>query len=146
MKGAKITFIVVLLSFFLVFSPSALAQDDEEADSTGDVCIFSSFCIVMLFIFFVVYFSSRRRARDNQQYQTTGPPGYPPRQPSYRYPMPPPYQPPGTTRGQVQQVPKTEIKCDLCNSKNLRIFEDGYYKCNDCRHVFYHTETTRRRR
>jgi hypothetical protein len=146
MKGAKITVIAVMLSLFLLFSPTAFAQDDEEEDTSADACIFSTFCVIMFFIFFLVYFSSRRRTRDNQQYQTTGPPGYPPRQPGYRYPMPPTYQPPGTVRGQVQQTPKAEVKCDLCGSKNLRVFEDGYYKCNDCRHVFYHTETSRRRR
>jgi hypothetical protein len=146
MKVVKLAFIVVLLSIVLLTAPTVMAQDDEEEDASGDACIFSSFCIVMLFIFFLIYVSSRKKSGDYQQTRGTGPPGYPPTPPDTRYPMPRSY-PPHRMRGQSPPPPpKTEIKCDLCNSKNLRVFEGGYYKCNDCRHVFYHTEYSRRRR
>jgi hypothetical protein len=146
MKVVKLAWIVVILIIFLMTSSTVQAQDDEE-DTSADACIFSTFCVTALFFFGILYLISRRKTRDNQQYQRTSPPGYPPRQPEYRFPPPPTYQTTGSVRGQRTPPPqKTEIKCDLCNSKNLRVFEGGYYKCNDCRHVFYHTETTRRRR
>ena len=145
MKVAKLGWIVVILTIFTITLSTAQAQDGDE-EATEDVCIFSTFCVVMIFIFFLVYFSSRRRNRDDQYSQGTNIPRYPPRQPGYRYPMPPTYQSPVRIQGQRPPPPKTEIKCDLCDSKNLRVFEDGYYKCNDCRHVFYHTESSRKRR
>lgn len=144
MKAVSLRWIVIILIIFFLTAPSASAQDGDE-ESSDDTCILSSFCIITLFIFFLIYISSRRRSRDSQYPTGTSPHEYPPKQPGYRYPMPHTYPPP-PSRNQRPPPPKTEIKCDLCDSKNIRTFEDGYYKCNDCKHVFYHTETSRRRR
>jgi hypothetical protein len=145
MKAVVLEWIMVLLLIFLFVSPGASAQDgDEEADD--GTCILSTFCVIILFIFFLIYISSRRKAQDRQYPQGTNPPGYPPGQTGYRYPGPHTYPTRTPAGNRVPPPPKTDIKCNLCNSKNLRVFEDGYYKCNDCRHVFYHTEIARRRR
>ncbi len=139
MKAVNVKWIVVMLILFLLITPNVAAQDDDE--QSDDACILSTFCVIILFIFFLIYLSSRRKNQDQQYPRGTNAPGYPPGQSGHRYPMPP------ITRGnQGPPPPRTDIKCDLCHSKNLRVFEDGYFKCNDCRHVFYHTESSRRRR
>lgn len=145
MKVVKFIWILIFLTFMLLSTQTVVAQDEDE-DTGSDTCIFSTFCVVTLFILFLIYLSSRRKNRDYQYEQATNIPRYPPGQPDYRYPSPPTYRSPGSRGKQGPSPQKTEMKCDLCNSKNLRVFEDGYYKCNDCRHVFYHTEYTRRSR
>lgn len=145
MKNAIIGLITVIFLTFLLMIPYAIAQEDEEGTTANeDVCILTSFCGVILFILFLIYVSSKKRSDSSVNHGTSGPRGYPPRQPANRYPMPHTYPPP---RKQMQAPSqKPDIKCDLCDSKNIRTFEGGYFKCNDCRHVFYHTESSRRRR
>jgi hypothetical protein len=145
MKAVGLWLIIALVLASITFIPTVSAQeDDEDTDDSG--CILTSFCIIMFFILFLIYLSSRKKASRDAQTSTqpgTPPrqPGYPPRQTGYRYPVPHRIVAP-----QTLGVPKGEVKCDLCGSKNLRTFEGGYFKCNDCRHVFYISETGKRRR
>ena len=145
MKIARIGLFAVLFLTFLLTMPYSMAQEDEEETTANeDICILTSFCGVILFILFLIYVSSKKRSNSSINHRTSGSRGYPPRQPGYRTPMPHTYPPP---RKQMKApLPQHDVKCDLCGSKNLRTFEGGYFKCTDCRHVFYHTESSRRRR
>ena len=145
MKAVSVKWIVVMLILFLLITPNVAAQGDDE-ETSDDACILSTFCVIILFIFFLIYISSRRKSQDQQYPRGANPPGYPPGQSGHQYPGPHTYPSGTNVRNQPPPPPKTEMKCDLCHSKNLRAFEDGYFKCNDCRHVFYHTESSRRRR
>lgn len=144
MKAVSIGWIMIMGIIFLLTAPSAAAQDGDE-EASDDACILTTFCVIILFIFFLIYINSRNRSKNPEYPRGANPPQYPPKQPGNRYTMPQSYPPP-TSRNQRLPPPKGEIKCDLCDSKNIRAFEDGYFKCNDCRHVFYHTESSRRRR
>jgi hypothetical protein len=102
----------------------------------------------MLFVIFLIYISAKRKSQKQAESRTGGP-GYPPptrpqyAYPAHRHPYPPPIAP---VHHPQPPPPKKDVKCDLCGSKNLRFFEKGYVKCNDCRHVFYITEGYRQRR
>lgn len=145
MKTTIIGLFTIIFLTFLLMMPYSMAQEDEE-ETTGneEVCILTSFCGVILFILFLIYVSSKKRPDSTVNSRTSGSQGYPPRQPHSRYPMPHTYPLP---RKQMKApLPQHDVKCDLCGSKNLRTFEGGYFKCIDCRHVFYHTESSSRRR
>jgi hypothetical protein len=144
MKAVILSSILILLLTLLSTAPFAAAQNgDEEGGAEG--CILATFCVITFFIMFIVYYSSKKKAEEakeakaREQYGATLP------RTGYRYPHPrAPY--PTRTRHPRHDPPRREVKCDLCNSKNLRTFEGGYYKCNDCRHVFYISEVHRGRR
>lgn len=146
MKAVVYRFIIFLLVAFLLILPSASAQDDDEGD--GGTCIFATFCVLMLFLIFLIYLSTKRKSETPWGGRARGQMYTPPTQPRYRYPPPhttyPP--PPATTYPRKPEPQQKDVKCDLCGSKNLRFFEEGYVKCNDCRHVFYITEGYSRKR
>lgn len=129
---------VIIGILFLVLSltlPGAAAQDDEGdggEDDSGVTCIFCSIIIFLIFLIYLAYEGSKRRKQERGGYDPMVYGSYNPqrdyRQPQYR--APPPQAP----------VQRSEVKCDLCGSKNLRFFEKGYVKCNDCRHVFHVSE------
>jgi hypothetical protein len=142
MESKKRAVIISLLFLiFLLATPNIAAQDDEGngEDTSGDTCVICSIIILIFFIVFMAYKNSKRRNQDKGGYNPSAYSGQP-YQPGYRHPQrrAPPSQP-----APVQQ---TDVKCDLCNSKNLRFFEKGYVKCNDCRHVFHMSEGYSRRR
>jgi len=142
MKAVK-KYLVILLCLILLSSFSfAKAQDDQEEEPEDESgCIFATFCVLILFLMFLAYMASRRKSERSWEGRAEERRSYP-RSQAYRYPPPRTAFPPS----ELIAVPpkptpqKSEVKCDLCNSKNLRFFEDGYVKCNDCRHVFYITE------
>jgi hypothetical protein len=156
MKAVIFRLIVLLFVLFLLIFPSAAAQDDESDEGSGDdaACIFSTFCVLFLFVLYLIYVSAKKKSEQSQSGRAPGQmQGYHQR-PGYRYPAPHKGYPPRTTRypPRTQAYPpkptpqRKDVKCDLCSSKNLRFFEKGFVKCNDCRHVFYISEGYSRRR
>lgn len=147
MKAVIYRLMVFLLLVILLTMPSATAQDDEEGEDGASTCIFASFCLITLFIMFLIYISAKRKAETSQEGKTRWSTYTQPHQRGYRYPLPRPVYPPPTKTYPLRPEPqKRDVKCDLCNSKNLRFFEGGYVKCNDCKHVFYITEGYRSKR
>ena len=156
MKAVIYRLMVLLFVLFLFTLPSAMAQDDESDEEASDegACIFATFCVLMLFIIFLIYMSAKKKPEKPWGDRTTGQIQRRPQQPGYRYPIPhkayPPQAPTYPLRTKAYPPKPTpqrkDVKCDLCSSKNLRFFEKGYVKCNDCRHVFYITEGYSRRR
>ena len=148
MKAVIYRLIVFLLVAFLLTLSFATAQDDQEDEENGEgTCFLASFCLIVLFIVFLIYLSARRKSKTSQEGRARGGMYTPPHQPGYRYPMPhTAYPPPSSAYQQRPEPQKKDVKCDLCRSKNLRFFEEGFVKCNDCRHVFYITEGYSRRR
>jgi hypothetical protein len=146
MKTTIYGYITVLCIMFLLISPQVAANgdsndtDDEGTDS-GDVCFISSFCSLIIFLIILIYLSKRKskdlsEERANRQYQP------PTHGHGYRHPVAhkayssQPYAP-----HPPQLMPqKKDVKCDRCASKNIQAFEDGYFKCKECRHVFYISE------
>ena len=144
MKVASLSLILILMVASILFVPQVAAQNDEE-NADDSACILTSFCIVIFIVLFLFYLSVKKKARDQMEPTAPTQSGYPPPQPGYRYPPPGlGAQPYGMARTQDQPV-QVEVKCDLCSSKNLRSFEDGYFKCNECRHVFFISEMQKRR-
>lgn len=150
MKAVAFRLMVLLFVLFLLILPSAVAQDNETDEDASDegTCILATFCTLLLFIVFLIYVSAKRKSEQSQSGRTPGQMQRRPQQPGYRYPgshkayprrtpayprKAPVYPPKPTT-------PQKDVKCDLCSSKNLRFFEKGFVKCNDCRHVFYISE------
>ncbi len=147
MKAVIYRLMVLMLLMILLTMPSATAQDDEEGEDGASTCIFASFCIITLFIMFLIYISAKRKAESSQEQKPRWGTYTQPHQRGYRYPMPRPvYPPPAPTYQRRPEPQKRDVKCDLCGSKNLRFFEGGYVKCNDCRHVFYITEGYQRKK
>ena len=147
MKAVVYRLIVLMLVVILLTMPSATAQDDEEGEDGAGTCIFASFCIITLFIIFLIYISAKRKSEASQEGRARWGTYTQPHQRGYRYPLPRSvYPPPPPTYQQRPEPQKSDVKCDLCGSKNLRFFEEGYVKCNDCRHVFYITEGYRGKR
>lgn len=145
MKAVIFRLMFFLLLVILLTMPSATAQNDEE--DSANTCIFASFCLITLFIMFLIYISAKRKAETSQGERPRWGTYSQTHQRGYRYPMPRPvYPPPAPSYQQRPEPQKRDVKCDLCNSKNLRFFEGGYVKCNDCRHVFYITEIYRRKK
>lgn len=146
MKAVVFSSILALLIMFLFISPFAAAQngEDDEEDN-GEGCILATFCVITIFIIFLIYLSSKKKSEEakeekaRRQYQPPIP------RPGYRYPAPHTTYP-SKIRGPRQEPPRKEVKCDLCSSKNIRSFEGGYFKCNECRHVFYISEMHRSKR
>jgi hypothetical protein len=124
-----------------------LAQNESEEDNAdGETCIIGSFCLIILFIFFIGYLSIRQRTKARRaEAAKSGPSGHPHGYghgyAQYRT-MPPPVQ----GLHPEHSVNRKDVKCDLCSSQDLRFFEKGYVKCNDCKHVFYISEGWRARR
>jgi hypothetical protein len=146
MKALGLRWIVVVFILLILFIPSAAAQEDDENQSAAeDTCIVGTFCGIMIFILFLIYVSYKKKPRESQEIKGTTTQTYPPRQRGYRYPSQRPYPPPMGMSRPRQTPPPKDIKCDLCGSKNLRHFEDGYAKCNDCKHVIYTLKKNRRR-
>lgn len=142
MKAALHGLLVFLLVILILTLPTVSAQEDEEngeEENTGnDGCIIATFCVVMLFLLYLAYIATRKKS-DTSSGEARGKPKSPPRGSTYRYPgtyrpYPPP---PAKSYPPKRELEKKDVKCDLCNSKNLRFFEEGYVKCNDCRHIFY---------
>jgi hypothetical protein len=148
MKAVIYRLMVFLLVVFLLITPHASAQDNEENEGDDQGCIFATFCLIMLFIIFLIYLSAKRKSETSQDGRARGRLYTPPQRPGRRYPLPytayPP--PPSTTYTRKPEPQRKDVKCDLCGSKNLRFFEKGYVKCKDCRHVFYITEGYRRKK
>ncbi len=149
---AAIHITIAILSILLILSlPSVGAQGDGEngeEESTGsEGCIVATFCVVMLFLLYLAYLATRKKP-DTSTGEIREGYRYSPHGSTYRYQGT--YSPnrpsPARTYTPKPQEEKRDVKCDLCNSKNLRFFEEGYVKCNDCRHVFYITEGYSRRR
>jgi len=142
-KRAVLICLFILL--FLLASPPVSAQDDEGngegEDTSGVTCVFCSIIIFIVFLVFMAYQNSKRRNQEKGGYNPSVYSGQSYQQ-GYRYPQrrAPPQQPP------PPPPQKSEVKCDLCFSKNLRFFEKGFVKCNDCRHVFHVSEGYSRRR
>ncbi len=146
MKTAIYGYITILCIMLLLILPLAAANggsndtDDEEADNS-DACLLGSFCTLILFLIVMIYLSKRKskdlsEERANRQYQS------PAHGHGYRHPeahkaySSHPYAP-----HPPQLMPqKKDVKCDRCASKNIQAFEDGYFKCKECRHVFYISE------
>jgi hypothetical protein len=151
MKAALHGLLVFFLVILMLILPTVSAQEDEEngeEEETGDNgCIVGTFCVVMLFLLYLAYLATRKKS-DTSYGETVGKPKYPPRGSTYRYPGTyRPYPPPPTkSYPPIREPEKKDVECDLCNSKNLRFFEKGYVKCNDCRHIFYIGEGYHRRR
>ncbi len=140
MKAAVSRFMVFFFILLLITLPSAVAQNDTGEDQESDEgCILTTFCVVSLFLLYMVYLSAKRKKEASERDKTGTQPGSPPRPQGYRYPISHrPYPTAKTPAYPPPQMPRKEdVKCNLCNSKNLRFFEEGYAKCNDCRHVFY---------
>lgn len=151
MKAVVYSSIIILLLVFLLTSPFTLAQNDEEEEEQqddGSACIFGTFCIIMLFLLYMVYLGNKRKSERSQEQRVKGQyPTPPPPRSGYRYPPRyPAYPPPPAARHPRPPPQKKDVKCDLCGSKNLRTFEEGYFKCNECRHVFYISESYRQKR
>jgi hypothetical protein len=151
MKAALQMLLVLLLVILMLILPTVSAQEDEEngeEEDTGDNgCIVATFCVVMLFLLYLAYYATKKKS-DTSSGEARGRPRYHPRGSTYRYPGTySPYPPLPTKSYPSKREPeKKDVKCDLCNSKNLRFFEEGYVKCNDCRHIFYIGEGYNRRR
>lgn len=148
MKAVIYKFMILLLVIFVLITPNVSAQGDEDNEGDDEGCIFATFCLIMLFIIFLIYFSAKRKSETSQEGRPRARRYPPTSQPGRRYPMPytayPP--PPPTTYPREPEPRKEDVKCDLCGSRNLRFFEEGYVKCKDCRHVFYITEGYRRKK
>ena len=151
MKAALLRLLVLLLVILMLTLPAVSAQEDgengEEEDTGDNGCIIATFCVVMLFLLYLAYLATRKKS-DTSYGETRGKPKYSPRGSTHRYPGTyRPYPPPPAKSYPPKREPeKKDVKCDLCNSKNLRFFEEGYVKCNDCKHVFYISEGYSRRR
>ncbi len=152
----------ILMASFLVLifltSFSAAAQDEDEDDEEEDaesawlgaVCCFAS--VIGIGIIFFMLKKKADERRESQSLQGRRPHSRPPYpytpRPSHQvrsgtyagYPYAP--VPPQTTAAPPSRGP---VQCDRCGSQNLRTFHDGYIKCNDCKHVFHSTETTRKK-
>ncbi len=153
MKSAIYCSIAILFMFFLIALPLATAQGGDQNDSEDEAgaeegCIFGTFCLVMLFLAFLIYFSTRHKSEESRAQHGRDPFQTPPPRHGYRYPTTHrPYPPPPSrTYPQIPEPQIKDVKCDLCGSKNLRAFEEGYFRCNDCKHIFYIREVDRSRR
>ncbi|UCE37255.1 MAG: hypothetical protein JSW00_17550 [Thermoplasmata archaeon] len=136
-------FLVLLLSLPLSAAQEGDGEGEGEEEDTGDEegCILATFCVIMLFVLYLIYYATRRK-RETSGGRQAGQPSYPPPGREYRFPVPHKPYPSTQTRPypSAPEPQKKDVKCDLCRSKNLRFFEKGYVKCNDCRHVFYISE------
>ncbi len=150
MKATLQWLLALLFIILMLILPTVSAQEDEEngEEETGnDGCIVTTFCVVILFLLYLAYLATRKKS-DTSYGETRRKSKYPPRGSTYRYPgtyrpYPPP---PAKSYPPKREFEKKDVKCNLCNSKNLRFFEEGYVKCNDCRHIFYMSEGYSRRR
>jgi hypothetical protein len=150
MKVAHHWILILFVVILILILPTASAQEDEEngEEETGDNgCIVATFCVVMLFLLYLAYIATRKKS-DPSSGEVRGKPRFPPRGSTHRYPGTyRPYPPPSAKSYPPKMEPeKKDVKCNSCNSKNLRFFEEGYVKCNDCRHIFYMSEGYSRRR
>lgn len=151
MKAALHWLLVLFLVILILILPTASAQEDEEngegEDTGNEGCIVATFCVVMLFLLYLAYYAMKKKS-DKSSGEAWGRSRYSSRGSTYRYPGTyRPYPPPPAKTYPTRKEPeKKDVKCDLCTSKNLRFFEKGYVKCNDCKHVFYISEGYSRRR
>ena len=149
MKAVIYTLTAVLCMAIILISPIASAQDGSDGEEgSDDACIFTTFCIVMLFVLFLIYVAAKWKSDASQEAKARWQSRMRTYQQGDRYPTPHKiYPPPPGTALQPKPLPqKKDVRCDSCSSKNLRFFEKGYVKCNDCRHVFYISEGYRTRR
>ncbi len=154
MKTAIFLSIAVLCMLFLLSLSSAPAKGDSENDTGNeeingaDACILGSFCTIIIFVIFIIYLGAKRKSEESNGQRTQRQYHTPTSQHGYHGPVPHKVYSSGG-RLPVPQQPKPQnrtVRCDLCESTNLRAFEDGYFKCNDCKHVLYIRNEHRYRR